>query len=216
MPSFKDISFAFSDISDISEILPALIWLRWGNHSRPYLILGLFFLFSGIIRLITLITAIQNIHNMPLYHLLAYMEVISVYIFYQQVADKKPSVFIITGLFLIYAGNTFLQDIYLQFNSNTWTITVVGILFLGLSFFFRIYKQEENTSLKRMPEFVITCGWLIYASGSLFTYLMGTEILSGKPDGFFKNAWIFQCFSNIIKNIIITYGFYLSRPLCRR
>ncbi|MES2651070.1 MAG: hypothetical protein V4663_04985 [Bacteroidota bacterium] len=216
MPSYKDISFAVSNISDISEIMPALIWLRWGNHNKPYLLLGLFFLFSGIIKLIALFTAIQNIPNMPLYHLLAYMEVISVYIFYRQVNEKKPNPFFIATLFLIYAVNTFFQDIYLHFNSNTWTLTVLIILFLGMGFFYRIYKQEDNIILKKMPQFVITCGWLIYASGSLFTYLMGTDILSGKPEGFFNNAWIFQCISNIIKNGIICYGFYLSRTLCHR
>ena len=144
------------------------------------------------------------------------MEVAAVYIFYRQSSASKPNPILLATLFCIYAANTMLQNLDAQFNSNTWTLTVLIILFMGLSFFYQIYKNEDNITLKKMPQFIITCGWLIYASGSLFTYLMGTDILSGKPEGFFNNAWIFQCLSNLIKNLIISYGFYLSSPLCRR
>jgi len=83
---------------------------------------------------------------------------------------------------------------------------------MGLLYLFRLYKNDEDyTPLENRPDFIVTVGWLIYASGSLFTYLMGTEILSGKPEGFFYNAWIFQSVSNLSKNIIVSYGLWLMR-----
>ncbi|SDC25129.1 hypothetical protein [Pedobacter soli] len=216
MASFKDISFAVSNISDISEIFPALVWIKWGNRNKPFAMMGLFFLVSGIIRLIALGTAIKGIHNMPLYHLLALLEAAAVYIFFTQAKGTKPKTAVLVILLLVYSGNILFQNMYLDFNSNTWTLTVLIIIFLGMRFFHRIYQTEESKALQRMPEFVITCGWLIYSSGSLFTYLMGTDILSGKPEGFFNNAWLIQCVSNIIKNGIICYGFILSSTECPR
>jgi hypothetical protein len=85
------------------------------------------------------------------------------------------------------------------------------LIALGLVYLYRLYNSEKAIVIEKSPEFVMTSGWLIYAAGSLFTYLMGTEILSGKPEGFFHNAWFFQCFSNVIKNGIVAYGFWLTK-----
>jgi len=67
--------------------------------------------------------------------------------------------------------------------------------------------------LQKRPDFIIMSGWLLYASGSLFTYLMASKILSGYAEGFFKNAWFFQSASNILKDIIISYGFWLTTKI---
>lgn len=150
---------------------------------------------------------------MPAYHLLAALEIISVYCFYNLLVLKKIFYQGVFALFVIQLVNTvFFQDIW-AFNSIAWTINMMVIIMMGLIFFYKVYKEEdgERLPLESRPDFIITCGWLMYAAGSLFTYLMGTEILSGNPEGFFKNAWVFQSVSNILKNVIIAYGFLLTR-----
>lgn len=212
MITFRDITFVISDTSDVSEILPFIIWAAFTRKRPPFNILGIFFFLSGTIKLFTLVTAIYKIHNLPAYHFLAFLEIGFVYSYYQRLAKKKIHPMVIMLLFLVYAANCFLQNINDTFNSNTWTLTVLLIMVIGLKHFYRIYQNDEDfTPLLARPEFIITAGWLIYASGSLFTYLMGTDILSGTPDGFFKNAWIFQCISNIIKNGLICAGFWLTK-----
>lgn len=213
MAELKDIAFLISSTSDVSEVLPALFYLGFAQKKKPFSILGVFFVVSAIIKVFTLVTAELSIHNMPAYHLLAAIEIISVYCFYNLLVLKKIFFQGVAALFLIQVVNTaFFQEMW-SFNSIAWTINMMLMIMMGLIFFFKIYKEDDGDRkpLENRPDFIITCGWLMYASGSLFTYLMGTEILSGKPEGFFKNAWIFQCFSNIIKNIIISYGFLLTK-----
>ncbi len=201
----------------MSEIVPFLFWLRFGSRNGPYKILGLFFLLSGFVKLLTYFTAQMGIYNMPAYHLLAFLEVAAVYIFYRMLANQKPNIWFIAAVFLVYCANTLIQNVVHTFNSNTWTLTSLIILYTGLAYFYRLYEFDvDDTPLEKRSDFIITAAWLIYASGSLFTYIMGTDILSGQPTGFFKNAWIFQCVSNIIKNVLISYGFYLNKYLCRR
>ncbi|MCD8739833.1 hypothetical protein LT679_04400 [Mucilaginibacter roseus] len=153
---------------------------------------------------------------MPAYHVLAYLEAAFLWVYYNQLADKKVPYAGLLVLLLLYSANVYLQDINYTFNSNTWTCTVMLIMLLGIGHFRNIYHSEITVPLVRQPEFFITAGWLIYAGGSLFSYLMGTDILSGTPDGFFTNAWIFQCFANIIKNGLIAYGLAISGITCHK
>jgi len=212
MPSFRDIVFTISSISDVSEALPLSIWLLYSKKQKPYLILGIFFVLCFVLRLITLITAEHKHNNMPEFHLLALLEISAVYIYYCQLIYNKiyPSGLIL--LFVFHVENTLWFQNCWSFNSITWTVDMLLIIAAGFFYFFKLYQNDiDYRPLKYRADFVITIGWLLYASGSLFTYLMGTEILSGYAEGFFKNGWFFQTVSNILKDIVISYGFWLTR-----
>jgi len=211
MHSFRDIVFTISSISDVSEIVPLTVWLIFGSKKTPYLQLGIFFIVCFFVKLYTLVTADLHENNMPAYHLLALLEVAAVYIFYCQLLYGKVFKWGVFLLVILHVGNAlFFQKIW-TFNSLTWTLDMLFIITLGLIYFYRIYKDEDDyTPLRGRPDFIITVGWLVYAAGSLFTYLMGSEILSGYAEGFFKNGWFFQTVSNILKDIIISYGFWLT------
>jgi hypothetical protein len=115
-------------------------------------------------------------------------------------------------LFLLNAVNSiFIQSIF-TFNSWAWSMNMVVLMIIGITYLFKLYNNENDDSpLELRPNFIITAGWLIYASGSLFTYLLGIPILSGKAAGFFHNAWTFQCVSNLFKNVLISYGLWRAR-----
>lgn len=212
MPNFKDIAFTLSSLSDVSEILPLIIWFYLGIRKMPYQILGALLMLSFCIKLYSLITAELNINNMPAFHLLALVEIGLISSFYSYLISGK---LYLAGLWLVVTVNVlntiFIQSIW-TFNSIAWTFNMIVIILMGLAYFNNLYKNEEDfTPLINRPAFVITAGWLIYASGSFFTYLMGTEILSGTPEGFFKNAWLFQSISTILKNGIMGYGLWLTK-----
>lgn len=215
MANFKDFSYALSDLSDISEILPFIIWLLFAKKKMPFIILGVFFAVSGAIKIFTLVTAEVVINNMPAYHLLAFVEIMAFYCFYSVLIFKRVNPIIITVIFLLYAANTYYIQSLFTFNSLAWVANVFLILVTGLLYFFKIYKSEDYAiSLEKRPDFIITTGWLIYASGSLFPYLLVTDIITGKPQGFFNNGWIYQNISNFLKNIIICYGLLLTKNEC--
>jgi hypothetical protein len=212
MDRFTTIVFSISSLSDLSEFLPLFAWLLYGRREMPYFVLGIFFFLSSFIKLATLVTAELSIHNMPAYHVLACIEIVMFFCFYSNLFFNKVKWWGVIILCMLNAANTiFLQDIT-TFNSIAWTVNMIVLLGLGLTYLFQIYKRENDyTPLEKRPDFIITAGLLIYASGSLFTYLMGTEILSGKPQGFFHNAWLFHCIANISKNFIVSYGLWLTK-----
>ncbi len=208
--SYTEIVFGLSNNSDLSELLPLLAWLYYARKKPPYHILGWFFAVSAPIKIYTLITAEMHKNNMPAYHLLSCIEIIAVTLFYNKLIYGRVIYWLIALLLIFNIANTlFYQSIH-DFNSLAWAIDMMVIIGLGMFYFYKLYQNDtDHTPLEKRPDFMVTVAWLLYAAGSLFAYLMGTEILSGKAEGFFKNAWIFQEVSNIIKNIIMVYAFSL-------
>ena len=212
MDSFTTIVYSISSLSDLSEFIPLFIWALYSKKGMPYSILGIFFFLSAFIKLGTLITAELGIHNMPAFHFLACWEIVMIFCFYNKLSTNRINLPGVAFLILLNAANSIFVQPLQAFNSIAWTINMIALIGIGLAYLFKVYKTEEDyTPLEKRPDFIITTGFLIYAAGSLFTYLMGTSILSGKAEGFFYNAWIFQSVSNIIKNIIVSYGLWLTR-----
>ena len=149
---------------------------------------------------------------MPAYHLLAVTEVVMVYCFYSRLMFNKVYIWGAIALLVFNLLNSLLVQNIFTFNSIAWTVNMMVLMMLGIIYLFSLYNDENDDSpLEERPTFIITAGWLIYAAGSLFTYLLGTSILSGRPAGFFHNAWVFQCVSNIFKNTLISYGLWRAR-----
>jgi hypothetical protein len=208
---FKALAFKLSDISDISELLPVLIILSLKNKNQ-FKVLGIFFAISSCLKLFTLITAIKSINNMPAFHLLAIVEVCFLFTFYNQVSFRSPRyATVLISLILLNLLNSIVIQGPFQFNSYAWSFNTLFLLLCGLLYLYNLYQGIENIKLERNPTFAINAGLMIYFSGSLFTYVLGWDILSGDPKGFFHNAWIIQCISNISKNIIVSYGIWLAR-----
>ncbi len=212
MVSFRDFVFTVSTFSDISETIPALTWIIFARKKMPYNILGVFFLVSSLLKIYTLITAELHITNMQAFHLMACWEIVMFYLFYLYLLRKQQfrwGILILIGLCV--ADTIYLEHI-MTFNALAWSMDMIMIISMGMLYFFRLYQKDETPGpLTKRPDFIIIIGLLIYASGSLFPYLLANKILTGSADGFFKNAWFFQTLSNISKNIIVSYGFLLTR-----
>lgn len=214
MDLFTTITLIVSQASDHSEAMPLVSWWLFVRKQEKYGLLGIFLFVSTILRTLSVITAKIGIHNAPLYHLMAMSEVVLVYCFYSRLMFKR----IIWGgavfLLLLNLFNTFFIQHLTAFNSYSLAEDMIALIVVGLMHLFQLYNDNNDLSpLEERPDFFITSGFLIYASGSLFTYLMMTSILSHKAIGFFPNAWIFTCIANILKNFLISYGLWRAREV---
>jgi len=211
--SIRDLNFVFSDISEVSELLPFLFGILFVPKKSTYNLLVWFFAISALIKAISLITAKLHVNNMLLFHFLTVYEFVLVYIFYCRIIfNRGPSVYFIALIIVINVANSVFNENVQQFNSMAWTLNTLILLCFGLKYLYKLYQELETTQLEQNPLFIINAGFLIYFSGSLFTYIFGWKILSAEARGFFHNAWVIQSFSNIIKNVIISYGLWLARP----
>lgn len=212
MDLFTTITFIISESADLSDMLPLLVWLIFARKKSDYAILGVFLITSATLKLLALVSAKMGIHNMPVFHLLAMTEVVIVYCYYSRLLFRKIYVWGAVGLIVLNLGNSLFIQHPDTFNSIAWTVDMLVLIVLGIMHLSSLYNNESDQSpLEQRPQFIITAGFLIYASGSLFTYLMGPSIFSGKAAGFFHNAWVIQCLATIFRNMLISYGLWRAR-----
>ncbi|MDR7132556.1 hypothetical protein J2X69_004929 [Algoriphagus sp. 4150] len=211
-----DWNIILSHISDLSDWLPFFIFISLPKKVREeYNLLGAYLFTLGSLKTITLIllTIKGTFNTMPFYHLMAIVEATFLFLFItRDFGLKKGSKPLIVSLLLaLNLYNTLSFQGILEFNSNAWAMNTIILIGLGLSSLVLLFNDIENIVLGKSPRFIILTGLLLYFSGSLFLYIVSSEVLSKEAKGFFHNAWIIRSIADIIKSIILTYGLWIAR-----
>jgi hypothetical protein len=206
----KEVNKILSDVSDISELIPLVIAWIYVSRKEPFTILKWAFSVSAPIKIITMLLARNNIHNMPWFHFLALWEGCMLFVFYSKVLFYKILWRGLAAIVLLNLGNTIFIEETTSFNSIAWSINTLIMLCLGLATFYRLYTTKKMTLPEENPLFIVNSGLMIYFSGALFTYILGVKILTSVDSTLFAESWIIVSVSNTIKNLIISYGLYLA------
>ncbi len=212
--SLKDWNILLSQLSDLSDWLPLLVFLTLPSKGRKkYAVLGVYLLINSVLKMITLILAARSLHTIIVYHFLSVIEISTLFIFYSKILDLKKilsSVCLILILTINFSNTIFFQGIQ-YFNSNAWAFNTIILLVLNVLYFYELISKVENIILSRTSLFIINAGLLIYFSGSFFTYILAIDILSQEAKGFFHNAWIIRSVADIVKCPILCYGLWMEK-----
>jgi len=215
--NIREINKLISDVSEISEFIPLMMALYYARKKPPYDILVWLFCLSAPLKLVSMITGRMGIYNMPLFHVMALVEVTLLYSFLSTVIAGRIQWI---GLVLLIAFNIF-DSIYIEpitnvdkFNGTTWAINTLVLLCMGLVVYYKIFISSEVIVLESSPIFIIVSGLMIYFGGSLFTYALAAHIFFEKDSlDFFHNAWMVQSISAFIKNLIVAFGLWKVKHL---
>lgn len=204
----KDVNVLLSDVSDVSEMLPAVAAWKFAGRKQAFTILTWLFSISAPIKIITLILARNNIHNLEWFHFLAMWEGCMLFAFYSKVLFSRVVWWGVAAIILIDSLDTLLLEPITTFNSFAWSVNTLILLCLGLLTFYKLYTSSQLIAPEEDPMFIINSGWMIYFAGALFTYALGSKILFSTTLDFFAESWIIVSFSNTIKNAVVCYGLY--------
>lgn len=204
-----------SHVSDLSDWLPFIVWILLENKKKnQYKLLGAYFFLLGFFKSTTLILLLikGQYNTMPFYHAMAIGEVSLLFLFLtREIFNRdKIQLFVLAFILALNIVNTFLFQSFNEFNSNAWALNTIVLIGFGLYSLLQLFKKSESVELEKSDEFIITAGLLLYFSGSLFLYIVSSEVLSKEASGFFHNAWIIRSSSDIIKSIILTYGLWVA------
>lgn len=210
-----DWNVTLSHISDLSDWLPFFVWIFLPEKKKnQYKLLGAYFFLVGFFKSTTLILLLikGQYNTMPFYHAMAIGEVSLLFLFltreiFTKVKIQQLVLVLILGLNIV---NSVLFQNFNEFNSNTWAFNTIVLIGFGLYSLLQIFKKSESIELEKSDEFIITAGLLLYFSGSLFLYIVSSEVLSKEANGLFHNAWIIRSTADIIKSIILTYGLWIA------
>ncbi len=88
------------------------------------------------------------------------------------------------------------------------TVEMLFFLALAFSFFYDLFKNQNQIFFEKLPEFWFNIGFLFYFSGSLFSWILFQYINSSD----LALTWSFHNIANILKNILFTIGLWKVRP----
>ncbi len=209
--SLRDLSIWVADLSDYATFVAGTFVFLLSLPKRDYLLLAVLFLLTGTLKIVSLFLADIYIQNMPFYHLIGLLEITFIYLIYQRPRLHFFWHLFAAGIILTYILNSiFVQSIY-EVNNIALAINQLFVLILGFNFLSGIYQKNEVPDIGRYPFFYINAGFMLYAAGAFFVYLLSSRIFEQDPSDFFHNAWILESLFNLFRLILICIGVMYSR-----
>lgn len=210
--SLRSLTIWIADISDFATFFTGIFVVLYTFRKHHYGFLAALLLFSGALKIVSVYLAYQSVPNMPFYHLIGLIELTFIYLLYQQ--RNKLHLFwhlLASGVMLTYILNSLLiQSIY-QVNNLALAINQLFVLILGFHFLAGIYQKNEVPDIGRYPFFYINAGFMLYAAGAFFVYLLSSRIFEEDPSDFFHSAWIMESVFNLFRLILVCIGVIYTR-----
>lgn len=210
MLHFKDIYILFILVSFIASLKSFRL-----DYPLPYKHFSLFLLYAFLneITSLFLIRVIQVQSNMWLINVYIFMSVLFYSYFYSQFITSKKPLFAIKILSFIYIIFSLINITVIQgfnaFNSYSFLIGCVLVIYLTGLYFRQIIISKELVSLSKDPLFWISAGIFIFHLSEL-PYLVLLNYLNEIARALSKQLILVLKFLNVVMYTLITIGF-----LCR-
>jgi len=154
------------------------------------------------------ILGIEQITNMPVFHIYNFLIGTIICYYYICVLQLRKMKVIIRWLFFFFlfvsAFEFFYRQGYLTFNTvSTWAINVLTIFFT-LVWFYQVFFSAEQKNLTKLPEFWVNVGFFFYFGSTMVLTLFSEMILyTGGNHELTMKLWPIQLVTNVLFNLII-------------
>ncbi len=143
------------------------------------------------------------------YTLVEFILVLTVYYKAFNNPNRLNALFIMVIVyFLFYMVNLLFVQ---RQNINSYPKIASSLIFivLAVGFFYRLIKDLPKVQVYRLPMFWVNVAVLVYFSGNLFVFTLSDYLVTVLKDNLIA-YWSFHNFLSIVKNILLTIGFYRS------
>lgn len=201
-------------ISSIAVILPLCIALWKYRRLQPvqqkllYLLVTIF-----VVEAVANILWLQKENNHPVYHFYSIIEFGLILYLYKDALKRLFSARFFIVLWIVFAVFAIVNMSFFQslstFNSNVTTLLGFLVIFLSLSYFYALLKQETYSPLERKPLFWINAGFLIYFSSNLLLFFINNSMFT-EADEMSHLVWGLHAIVNIILIIFFTIAVWVN------
>ncbi len=189
----------------IASILPPslLSIIKYKVLPRPIILLSWFLYGSCLIELIAYMLFQFKVNNMFVYHIHTTWEFAYLAgIYYNVVGNRgnlKKTIFILGITFGIFSVlNLVLWESLFEFNSYQRGIEYLIVMIFLIFHFSTLLKRKKAENLELHPYFILSLGYFIYFSGTIFLFLNVNNLLQlGR-----LNEWGLHSILNIFINVI--------------
>lgn len=180
-------------------------------NEKIFKLVTLYLLCSVVSDAVSTLFAFQKINNLWIIHLFGLVEMC---IFFKiltlnSLSQKKINGFLFV-LITLYIFNSIFFEKITKFNGNFHFIISILFILIVLINFYKLYKYEEENFIEENFKFWINIGILFYCSGALFSFILSSEILSGRHSNL-SVSWTFHAIAMFIKNLLFAIGLWKAR-----
>jgi hypothetical protein len=200
-----------SHVVALSYSIAGLIFTKHFNHQPlvyKWLAVGL--LFSALTEILAevfyRVSINPNFATIP-YQLLS-LATISAF-FYHAMPWRSSKILIVVNV--VYSSFTVINYIFIQkFQSASYpqTFRSLAVIFLSISFFYKMLKELPTHQLQKDPLFWIVSGFFFSYSGKLAIYSVTHYLITILDDNMII-VWTIHNFLTLVSNICIIYAAYL-------
>jgi len=158
-----------------------------------------------LVDIVGLLLAQSGTNNMPLFHIITFVELLIFTSLYAKDAigfRRNLILFLGSGGLLFLIVNVFVNEGILEFNSSARFVQALIILSFTVIWFIEVFQNLREESLTKDPIFFVTSGVLIYFTGSAVIFGLYNELLQSQIE-LLKMLWDVHAVLNIILNISI-------------
>ncbi len=153
----------------------------------------------------------NNLPGLHLFTIVQYVLILNIYgNFLQKIIPRWVywAGFVLFPIWGIINGIWF--DGWYNYNPNARSVQIIVILVLVLLYFYQLLKTIELKRLESDPLFWVSCGLLIYFSGSLFIFLMSNYFLDNKNYELLESIWGMHSILNVIANLSFAIALWIN------
>jgi hypothetical protein len=173
---------------------------------------------DGIVNLVAIALADNDIHNLPLLHVFTIMEFLMLSYFYLQVLRDKTARLVLRCLLIIFPLFCIVNFLFFQsinrFNTNTRPIEALIIMACSLAYFSE--TNDTATKWSQIPVNWVNTGLLLYFSGALFIFSFSNvteNFMSKKYHAIYFLMWNVHATLVLSMYLLIAIGFSKCRKL---
>lgn len=198
---------ALSALSILIPLTTAGILFRHLNKTLKRL--SVFILFSAITESLASIYFEYGWNNMIISHLYAFLQVpLLTWIYSSFITGSRKKIILISCIaFLVFSiiNLIFWEDV-LMFNSNQRYFAAVVILMFCSFYFVQVFVEAKVVRIELEHNFWMSAAILIYTAGTLFLFILKTELINEQNDDY----WSLNCILNIILNLGLTVSLWIG------
>lgn len=154
----------------------------------------------------------QKENNLPVYNVYSMLEFLLILNLYKDGLKRLFSTHFFMVLGIVFTVFALLNMCFLQgiktFNSNVTTTLGFIVIFLSMSYFYALLKEEIYSPLDKKPMFWINAGFLIYFSSNLILFFINNSMFT-KPDAVSHLVWGLHAIVNIILMLFFTIAIWI-------
>lgn len=135
-------------------------------------------------------------------------------LFFRELFSHRAAIItaLLVAFVIFYIGDSLWIAGLSQPNAISQTLLSFLTISLCVAYFYHIYVDETDIFIERSPDFIVVLGFLFYATGAFFSWLLSTDILTtSTPADQFYGSWILHNIANIIKNSIFALALWRAQ-----